>query len=337
MHHWTTYWQSTPSLNSFAEGTSRDGYNGELKAFWDSEFAACNDSACILDLATGNGAIALLAAKYKQTQALQFKIFASDAADIKPLENAGLSMQDKKLLSCVDFFPNTRNEALGFSNASFDLVVSQFGFEYGAPESSIIEIERVLKPGGRAVLLVHHVDSSIVQDSKGGIQVLNMSLHESPVFIQAELCLELLRQASTLNSKALYNLYQASTSTLKWVMQQLKTLNSNALSQAWVDDVLSRVAQVMANPGQASTEAQLQSLRAHYAQLTEHLARISDQINAAYDEKRSQQLRSFAQQSALQIEISPFHLANVGNEPEIRNCENNFAMLIQLRKPALKA
>ena len=54
-------------------------------------------------------------------------------------------------------------EDLPFDDASFDAVVSQFGFEYGSVPETAAEIERVLAPGGIVGLMVHRGDGPILE------------------------------------------------------------------------------------------------------------------------------------------------------------------------------
>lgn len=57
-------------------------------------------------------------------------------------------------------------ESLPFEDASFDAVVSQFGFEYGDPIKVSAEIARVLSPSGNIGLLVHRGDGPILEHNR---------------------------------------------------------------------------------------------------------------------------------------------------------------------------
>ncbi|WP_456373313.1 hypothetical protein, partial [Thiolapillus sp.] len=58
-------WWNKHSLTSF-HGHFQNNYDGSLKQFWEERFANLPDNAAIVDLATGNGALALLAAEYSR-------------------------------------------------------------------------------------------------------------------------------------------------------------------------------------------------------------------------------------------------------------------------------
>lgn len=169
MQHWNSYWSRTKSLNSFAEGEHSQGYVGEVADFWHKNFATLHESTNILDLATGNGGLAVLAKQYNSN----FQVFASDAASIDPLSIFTPEDSSYNTLKKIHFYGNVPSENLTFDNAKFDRVISQFGFEYAEPIVAFKEVSRVLKPKGEFIALVHHSDSFISEDCRLGLKVLN--------------------------------------------------------------------------------------------------------------------------------------------------------------------
>jgi SAM-dependent methyltransferase len=103
--------------------------------------------AHVLDLGCGTGAVGR--ALLKKSPGI--RVSGVDLARIPPSGTGGL-----KLLS------NIAMEKLPFEAASFDAVVSQFGYEYGNPDHSAISIARVLAPGGQLSLLIHHPEGPLV-------------------------------------------------------------------------------------------------------------------------------------------------------------------------------
>ena len=59
---WSRFWERG-TVTTF-EGHFGDNYDAEIRDFWWTEFARLADGAVIVDLATGNGALALLAARH---------------------------------------------------------------------------------------------------------------------------------------------------------------------------------------------------------------------------------------------------------------------------------
>ena len=84
MQHWTDYWKNTNALNSFAEGEQGSGYSNEIADFWNSQFKSLSKGSTLVDLGTGNGAVAVLAQLYSEANQSNFQVYGIDAADIPP-------------------------------------------------------------------------------------------------------------------------------------------------------------------------------------------------------------------------------------------------------------
>lgn len=162
---WTKYWRSNSSLNSFFGGVYEGQYSGELLQFWRQQFATHEVAGPILDLCTGNGAIAAIAAEALSKGVDASDIFAVDAADISPLENPSLPTKQMHLLKRIRFAGGVNVESLPFPDEMFSMVSSQFGIEYADLGRSLKESVRVLKPGGRGVFVLHSIDSVIYRDA----------------------------------------------------------------------------------------------------------------------------------------------------------------------------
>ena len=115
----------------------------------------------MLDVCSGNGAIALLAARFAMESGRTFSITATDAACIDQ-DSAGRNHPRwQGLIDRVTFVSECPVEHLEFEHQSFDLVTSQFGLEYSDVTRASFTLQRVLKPGGRLVMLTHDPDSEI--------------------------------------------------------------------------------------------------------------------------------------------------------------------------------
>lgn len=164
---WSRFWESG-SLTTFI-GRFEDNYDGDVQAFWFLELRKLPDGARIVDLATGNGALALLATQYGKSNDKDFQVSAVDYADIDPLAFAKESQQED--MAAIEFIGNTRIEDTGLEAGSFDCAISQFGFEYGDPEASVREVSRLLAPSGaRFAAIMHHTDSDIMKQARDGLE-----------------------------------------------------------------------------------------------------------------------------------------------------------------------
>ncbi len=159
--HWSDYW-SRGSLTSLPQDFAAN-YDGEVAGFWQQVFRGVPEQGRIIDLCTGNGAIALLAAEYARKVSPGLEITAVDAATISPESIAQKYPGQAELLQRIRFIGNCRVEEMNLPPAGFDLVTSQYGIEYCDWTQAAAQVERVLRPGGRLVLVSHTATSDIMK------------------------------------------------------------------------------------------------------------------------------------------------------------------------------
>ncbi len=165
---WGRYWQKG-SITTFL-GRFADNYDGPVREFWQGVFDGLPTDANVVDLGTGNGAVALLAAQYSHRRHKEFRVVGVDSAPIDPVRRfAGKGYA--RHLRRIRFLPKTPIEAIPLPAASQHLAMSQFGFEYADADKAVAELDRVLKKrGARFAAMLHHADSAIVQQAKEGIE-----------------------------------------------------------------------------------------------------------------------------------------------------------------------
>jgi ubiquinone/menaquinone biosynthesis C-methylase UbiE len=158
--HWSDYW-AAGRLTSLPDDFAGN-YDGEIAEFWSAQFADVPEGGRIVDLCTGNGAIALLAAEYLRSQGRVAEVLAVDAARINPdaIGKAHPGMKD--LVGSVTFIGESPVESLALPEASADLVTSQYGIEYCDWAAAAAKVQALLKPGGRLALVCHAATSDIV-------------------------------------------------------------------------------------------------------------------------------------------------------------------------------
>ena len=180
---WEQFWRHG-SVTTF-ERRGNPNYDGEIRGFWERQFATLTDGAQVVDLATGNGAVALLAAEYSAAHEKRFRIDALDRAAIQPDEDLRESEAAREWLASVRFRGGSPNEETGLESEYADLITSQYGFEYGDPSASAIEARRILKPGGRIALIVHHANSVVVREAREGLEQHRLCLKQEQLLIRA--------------------------------------------------------------------------------------------------------------------------------------------------------
>lgn len=181
---WNDYWHFD-RLSSF-DDVGQTNYRNEVAASWRAFFDSLPNGASILDLCTGNGAIAVMAAEASRRGGKDFRIVAVDAADINPYLYVTKHRDD---LAAIDFRPATPIENLPWPAASFDAVVSQYGIEYSDLTRSISELARVVAPTGKTRLCLHAAEGAVVQRSTRAVLEVDFLLHEVDLAGKAQHCL----------------------------------------------------------------------------------------------------------------------------------------------------
>ncbi|MBY6205885.1 class I SAM-dependent methyltransferase [Halomonas denitrificans] len=156
---WSRYWASG-ALTSLPEDFQAN-YDGEIREFWRARCAPLADGAAVLDVCTGNGAVALLLAEALSDLGVGARIVALDRAEIRPELIRQRFPALARHVDSIRFVGGRPFEEAAFEDASQDLVTSQYGIEYCKPDAAAGQCARVLKPGGRLALLTHATDSAM--------------------------------------------------------------------------------------------------------------------------------------------------------------------------------
>ena len=158
--HWSDYW-AAGRLTSLPDDFAGN-YDGEIAEFWSAQFDDVPAGGTVVDLCTGNGAIALLAAEFFRSRGRAAEVLAVDAARISPEAIAKAHPGVKDLVGSVTFVGESPVESLALPAASADLVTSQYGIEYCDWVAAAGKVETLLRPGGRLALVCHAATSDIV-------------------------------------------------------------------------------------------------------------------------------------------------------------------------------
>ena len=176
LEHWENYYR-TGALAT-CPVTPGSGYTLELHDVWKSFFSSLPDGARILDIGTGNGAIALIAKETAGALGRNYEIQGADLAQIDPARDVP---DGARLFEGIEFHARVPMEQLPFATGFFDAVSGQYALEYAEVGAALGEIARVLKGGGRAQFIVHHADSVIVQNARESLAHADLVLNESKI------------------------------------------------------------------------------------------------------------------------------------------------------------
>ncbi|WP_286828911.1 MULTISPECIES: class I SAM-dependent methyltransferase [Kordiimonas] len=157
---WTTYWHAANRLDScIVRQGQQEGDQKAIFGFWREFVKGCPSGGRLLDLATGNGAVALRLVQAAADLGKDVTVDAVDLADIRP-ESYLTEYSD--FANLIQFHGGIDICALPFGDQCFDGAVSQFGFEYAPAAPAVAELARVLRPGAPFQFLVHHTEGALV-------------------------------------------------------------------------------------------------------------------------------------------------------------------------------
>jgi len=177
LEHWETYYRG--GLLATCPTGPHGGYDLELRDAWSSFFGELPDGARILDIGTGNGAVAAIARDTASGLGRGWEIHASDLARIDPMRDvpdAGTR------LSGIVFHPGVATERLPFDDASFDAVSGHYALEYAELAPALAELHRVLRPGGKAQFVIHHADSPLVLNARWSLRESEFVLKDTMAY-----------------------------------------------------------------------------------------------------------------------------------------------------------
>lgn len=133
------------------------------RACWHTFIAGLPQGARVLDLATGDGRVL----GWMQATRPDLELTGIDLAPELPVPPAGTTTRGAIAM-----------ERLPFGDGAVDVVVSQFGFEYGDIVTTAAEIARVLEPKGKVGLMVHRGDGPILEHNLGRRSAIDWVLTE---------------------------------------------------------------------------------------------------------------------------------------------------------------
>ncbi len=209
LQHWESYYRAG-AVASCPLGPG-GGYTQELRDAWVEFFTGLPEGARILDIGTGNGAVAMIAREASDSLDRHYEIHGTDLAQIDPVRDV---RDGRRLLTGIKFHARVATEQLPFETGSFDAVSGQYALEYAAVDRALKEIRRVLKSGGRAQFIVHHADSIVALKAHESLRQSALVLDETRVFRKLRRHLKSGQRSRTVAQRTLADL-DAAVGTLR--------------------------------------------------------------------------------------------------------------------------
>lgn len=166
---WSDFWQRSGSGSGSEVPQPLRRIDEIQAALWQSFAQDLPASARVLDLGTGDAVV------LRRMIAIRSDIVAigTDSAPILP-EVPGITIRTA-----------TPMESLPFAAGTFDAATSQFAFEYGDTLATAAQLGRVLRPGGRLRMLLHHVEGRFVAHNQPRLEPLLWALGTSGCLTRA--------------------------------------------------------------------------------------------------------------------------------------------------------
>jgi SAM-dependent methyltransferase len=259
---WDRFWKYD-RLASFGTGPALANYGPAIAAGWRTFFQSLPTGAKVLDIATGNGALAVIAVQANKS----FSVTGVDLADVKP---AAFVSQAKRELKRIRFLARTPAEELPLPDTGFDAVVSQYGIEYSNMSRSVPEAVRVLAPAGRLRFACHAAEGTVAADTQKSIVDAGFLLDEIDLTGRAVLCFEAILgverggNAGQLAQVAAQGAYANFRDALKAVAERIGTARDRAML-ASVHQTLTSLFQDRQSHGLPALIAKVTDLRSEIA------------------------------------------------------------------------
>jgi len=275
---WDRYW-AHGFLTSCADAFAGN-YEGSMRTVWEKRFSALPDGSRVLDICTGNGAIALIAAATARRLDCKLLIHAIDLADIHP--ERAVNDEARPLLDDISFHPRTDVCETGFSNDSFDLISGHFALEYADREPAVRELVRITAENGEHMFIMHSTESVILKTAAVELQHIDL-LHGSALFERASDFLRMVGNRSAQEKQALAQKPEAEER--RTALNRAAALVSAAIKQSAHPEILrtalghvSAAYKALENQG---LEKALQQLQLGATEIAANAGRLRDLRQAA--------------------------------------------------------
>lgn len=158
---WDTYWHGAGDAAAYSDGGTSHPL---VLSFWRDFFAAVReryDAPRIVDIASGNGAVARCARSAFDGPLGDFTCVDISASAIEALQ--------QRYPEIKGIVADARSVPL--ESGEFDVATSQFGIEYAGLDA-IDEMVRLVAPGGRLALLLHHKTGGIYRQCEASLEAV---------------------------------------------------------------------------------------------------------------------------------------------------------------------
>ncbi len=298
---WSSYWSEgnvTSLPNLFA-----DNYGGDVLRFWNEAFAALEGNSRVLDICTGNGAIAYLVRNHADHRAIRCEIHAIDVAEIQPANPE----RGETTLNEIQFHSGVAVEATNFRSDCFDLVAGQFALEYCNVADAVKELSRIIRKDGALILMMHHADSVTAQRTRYFIDIADVFLKEPTIFYRLRKYAEQHIGQKRINARKAPQKRQQLLTSLTEADNISSRFPGNRFVSITLDNIKHLVNRIHSDP-----LIRMEEIREFERAVQHHLIRIRDQRDASFDNERMSELESLLRANGFgSVHYEPYFLDDV--------------------------
>ena len=298
---WSSYWSEgniTSLPNLFA-----DNYSGDVLRFWNEAFKTLEENSRVLDICTGNGAVAHLAREYADRQGIRCEIHAIDVAEIQP----GKLDRGNSHINEIRFRSGVAVESTHCRSDYFDLVVGQFALEYCQLPDAARELSRIMRAGGMLVLMMHHADSATARSTRQFIEVADEFLQEPTLFYRLRKYAEQRIGQKAINSRKTFRKRQQLMAGLSEADNLSARFPNNRFVSVTLDNIKRFVERIHGDP-----LLRIEEIRDFERTVQHHLTRVRDQRDASFDKARMSRLAALLDTAGMgSVQYEPYFLDDV--------------------------
>ncbi len=281
------------------------GHSEVVHDSWRDYFRSLPAGARLLDIATGIDALSLIAREVSRERSRGFEVHSLDQAstlNAPPL-----------VLDGIRFHARRYDETTPFDDAYFDAVTGQWAPpDDGTAASGLMELRRILKPGGRARFIFHAAGGATYEQCLGRIQAVDMLLGEFQLLAHARRMFEVaFTHETALRRDVLRSALLAFESQRRYLdaVQQMRMWNPGTPNPKAAEQVV----QLIDSCWQRRQVLSLAEIMAHLDRLEERLRAAQARLRAvcalAVDETRAHRIgRLFKAAGFDNVKVRPFRL-----------------------------
>lgn len=278
---WDQYWQS--ARLAACDGAGGRNYDPAIQRVWGEWFARLGDGRIMVDIATGNGAVALLARDTAVARGWNWTIYGVDSANIDPDRHLGEAGID---VAGIEFLGGTPAEKLPFGDGSVDVITSQYGLEYADVDAAIREIARVLGANGAFQFVIHARDGRPVRAAGRNVGDADFLLRESRLFDAAAAFFKAVRAVESKPSPPAESEDRRAMEAKAGFESELERVRRRALSSRDAETfeyVVRGVLRLHADRGRFPLEGMLGKLEAMRGAVRAHRERLAANVRSSLD------------------------------------------------------